>query len=37
MELLLLSLTLAGSLGVALAIQRAVLELCLKAIAPDRH
>jgi hypothetical protein len=37
MELLLLSVTLAGSLGVAWVIQRAILEVCLKAIAPGRR
>jgi len=37
MELLLLSATLAGSLGAAWAIQRAILEFCLKVIDPNRR
>jgi len=36
MEILLLSATLAGSLGAAWAMQRAILELCLKAIIVKR-
>jgi hypothetical protein len=37
MELLLLSATLAGSLGVAWAVQRTILGLCLQAIDPRRR
>ena len=37
MELLVLGATLAGSLGAAWAIQRAILEVCLRAINPGRR
>lgn len=37
MQLLILSATLVGSMGVAWAIQRAILEVCIKAIDPRRH
>lgn len=37
MQLLVLSATLVGSLAAAWAIQRAILEVCLKAIDPARR
>jgi hypothetical protein len=37
MQLLVLSATLVASLGVAWAMQRAILGLCLQAIAPRRR
>jgi hypothetical protein len=37
MQLLVLSATLAGSLGVAWVIQRAILEFCFRVIDPNRR
>jgi hypothetical protein len=37
MQMLVLSATLVGSLGAAWAIQRAILEVCLKAITTTRQ
>jgi hypothetical protein len=37
METIILAVTLAGSIATAWAIQRAILEVCLKAIDPNRR
>jgi hypothetical protein len=37
MQVLVLSATLVGSVGAAWVIQRAILEVCLKAIDPNRR
>ena len=37
MQVLVLSATLVGSLGAAWAIQRAILEVCLRVIDPNRR